>query len=118
IEMVFRGDLHAVVVDERNVLLELVDAVGPLDDDIGMHAGAVDGLWTLDVQAELHQLCTDSVTNVQCVLDRGIHPRVTWRVDRDIQFEIETATARSRFDLSQMLGADVVVEVDQGDVQY
>src|SRR6476646_6663509 len=65
ITMVLKGNLHAIVLDERNILLELVDAIGQLDNNVGMHAGAVNGLWTLDIQAELHQLRTDSVTNVQ-----------------------------------------------------
>jgi len=52
--MVLKGNLHAIVLDERNILLELVDAIGQLDNHVGMHAGAVNGLWTLDIQAELH----------------------------------------------------------------
>lgn len=36
ITVVLEGDLHAIVLDKRNVVLELVDAIGQLDNHVGM----------------------------------------------------------------------------------
>jgi hypothetical protein len=67
--VVLDGNLHAVALDERNGFPEFLVAIAELSDHFGVHAGAIDRLRTVDVQAELDQLRTDGVPDVERLLD-------------------------------------------------
>ena len=91
IGMVFNGNLHSVLLNQRNGCLEFVIANQHLLHNIRMHFTAKQIFRTNNVQAEFYQLCIQIMTNAQRFFYSTIYTGIAACIERGIEFQEQPA---------------------------